>query len=184
MGTNLFFEFSDNQSSLDMFGRRPPIHLEYFSSVNKVLKLEPAKIKPRKPEIEGGQLKITYNLDWDYDTLLQKWDEGTLALTDMLKDEVNLPAKKDNPKEPIEKIEENMEYSEPVPVNIEQNAYDEDELSLKELQEDYKKLKLLAKRPARRKIEIETVEMCENKYKTAYDFHNLEKQVKILFWLC
>lgn len=178
MGTNLFFEICENQSQPDIFGRKATVLLDYLSSQTKVLNLVPVKIKPRKPDIHEEQLQIKYNLKWDYDTLLQKWDDGTLELKDIIKDIKGLPLNEKTKEAPQDFQDEN-EIPDHVQVNVEKKSHVEDECSVRELQEDYQKLKLLARRPVRRKIDRETVEECENKYKQAYELHNLEKQVHI-----
>lgn len=167
---------SDNQLQSDVFGRKAPVHLDYVASQNKVLNLVPVKIKPRKPEMQSDQLKIKYNFKWEYNTLLQKWDDGTLELKDLIKVVEVIPSEEDSD-EPIEDIKSKVESCKPVQVNAQQKVDEEDECSKRELLEDYQKLKSLAKRPVKRKIKEEIVENCEDKYKQAYELHNLEKQV-------
>lgn len=175
MGTNIFFDISENQSQSDVFGRKASIQLDYFTSQTKVLNLEPVKIKPRKADIQEEQLEIKYNLKWDYDTLLKKWDEGTLELKDMIKDMKVIPLK-EKLTHTTEEFEERMDVCEPVQVSVDISA-DEDELSTKELQEQYQYIKCLARRPVRRKPEKQTIKDCEDRYKDNYELHNLKKQV-------
>lgn len=181
MGTNLFFEINENQIHSDIYGRKASIHLNYFGLQSKVLNLEPVKIKPRKPEINQEHLKIKYNLNWDYDTLLKKWDDGTLELNDMIKDMQILPSKEKAVEIIEEDAEDRSEVCKQVQVNIKKKTNKEIEQSVRELEENYARLKLLAKRPVHRKIIEQGVEKCDDKYKKAYEFHNIEKQVKIIW---
>lgn len=176
MGTNLFFEINENQIHSDVYGRKASVHLNFFGLQTKVLNLEPVKIKPRKLETNQEHLKIKYNLNWDYDTLLKKWDDGTLELNDMIKN-LQIISPKEVTKE-IDDTEERPEVFREIQLQIEKSNK-EDEDSVKELEESYQRLKLLAKRPVRRKIGEEEVEKCDDKYRKAYEFHNIEKQVNI-----
>lgn len=179
MGTNIFFEVSDNQTQSDVLDRKTSVHLEYFASQTKILTMEPVKIKPRKPEIAPDQFKIKYNLKWDYDTLLKKWDNGTLDMRDMIKDVQVIPTN-EHSKDVIEDEEESVEISQPTEIIVEKIFVEKDEYLAKELKEQYQRLKFLAKRPVKRKIIEEVVQNCEDKYIQAYELHNIEKQVEIL----
>lgn len=169
MGSNLFFNVSENQFQSDKFGTKPTVHLDFLTSQNKILNLEPVKVKPTV-DINDNQLQIEYNLKWDYDTLLKKWDDGTLDLKDMVSD-----IKEASQSEDI--TEEYLGVVEPATVNVKNSSEEAEETFVKELQEEYYRLKQLATRPTRRKIILEEVQECDVKYKKAFEIHNLKKQI-------
>lgn len=181
MGTNIFFESCEAQIKPNAYSRKAPFDLNYITFQNKVLNLEPVKIKPKKPELPKEQLEIQYNLKWDYATLLKKWDDGTLELKDLVKGDKDIP-----PKEKVKDVSEDErdnEYEEDSSVESElpekhkKNPIESDEKLEKELQIAYEKLKLLAQRPVKRKTDEEKVQECEDKYKKLCELHNIQRQV-------
>ncbi|CAH1954682.1 unnamed protein product [Acanthoscelides obtectus] len=78
IGTNLFFDTEDNTEVGDAFHKVASIKAKLIVKQTEVLNLKPVKVSPRKIELEHDLRSLTYNFEWDYKTLLDKLENGTL----------------------------------------------------------------------------------------------------------
>ncbi|VEN45509.1 unnamed protein product [Callosobruchus maculatus] len=83
MGTNLFFDTEDNTEEGDAFCKKACIKAKVILKQTKVLNLKPVKVCHKKIDTEPEVKKITFNFKWDYKTLLDKLEDGTLRLHDI-----------------------------------------------------------------------------------------------------
>ncbi|CAG9832646.1 unnamed protein product [Diabrotica balteata] len=214
MGTNLFFEeIQDVPPAYDPFFKRKPNQYECTFHGIKTINLKQMKIPPPKVEKSEITKDIEFNLDWDYNTLLQKFSDGVLTLHDIIK-------KKDNDDDQNEKqsdvnitsnkrndLQENVRSKQPIHDSEAMEIEDQDNHILAEtlansatqdlitygddinneqiledidatnLLHDYEKLRKLAFRPVKRKPVLDQMAECDPKYREAYEYHNLEKQI-------
>nr|XP_023024909.1 uncharacterized protein LOC111512979 [Leptinotarsa decemlineata] len=196
IGTNLFFNYEkDVSQQTDAFDNRGPIHLEYILGNTKVLSLKQVKVPPRKVNLPKEKKKIIFNLDWDYNTLLEKLENGSLSGEDIVsrtKDDICMKTEPIDIRENHEEINnENLDETisidqdpeeitkvqneSPDLYKIEQNWYNHS--PVKKLEEKYKKLKDLALRPMQVQVTPEIIEESDSKYRAAHEYDSLERQV-------
>ncbi|XP_050511985.1 uncharacterized protein LOC114346541 [Diabrotica virgifera virgifera] len=195
MGTNLFFEeIQDVPPVTDPFFKRNLNQYGCTFHGIKTINLKQMKIPP--PKVEKGEITkdIEFNLDWDYNTLLQKFSNGALKLHDIIN-------KEDKDDDQNEKQQKNTGDCEAMEIEEQDNhtlaetranivtqdliTYDDDinneqiieDIVSTDLLHDYEKLRKLAFRPVKRKPVLDEMAECDPKYKDAYDYHNLEKQI-------
>lgn len=187
MGTNLFFEETDiNSRTGNAFEKQTPICLKYLQSSTKLLNLQQVKIPQQKARIQNEVKSINYNLNWDYNELLQKLENGTLQIEDISLGEAPFQA----PPQKMEVVEETEEEIDDFQNNqfiVEPETEPDLEKKLKCVVEDtglsnilekeYEQLNVLARRPVRRAVSPELVAECDEKYKEVFEYHNIERQV-------
>ncbi|CAG9822912.1 unnamed protein product [Phaedon cochleariae] len=183
MGTNLFFKTSVGSSQVcDAFMKRGPVLLDCVLAESKVLNLKQVKIPPRKVKIPRELSKIEYNLDWDYNTLLTKFADGSLRIQDIVKKEFHdqvlvqediIENEDDSDEEEMDTVHEEVVQELP----LEEEYFTQSSIE-KQLEEEYEKLKSLAMKPMRQAILEECVENSEMNDKKAYEYHNLKCQVR------
>lgn len=184
MGTNLFFEETDdNPHTGNTFEKQTPICLKYVLSSTKLLNLQQVKIPQTKARIPNEVKHINYNLNWDYQELLQKFEDGTLQIEDISLGEMC----SQNVEVEDEKTEQNDEIqSNEIPIDCETEPEREEKLEnvltdimpVTILEAEYAQLNELARRPVRRVVSPELVAECDKKYEEAYEYHNIERQVR------
>lgn len=180
MGTNLFFEVNEIQQPQqeDNFETKPSVKLEHIFNQTKIINLHPVKVRPKRVELPQFQ-DLKYNFNWDYNTLLDKFANGSLNLEDIVKQEDISIANNDLDEtdvidEPVEKV---TSVTEEIPHSEKMETSSQSDLNSRLLENNYLRLSKLARRPTRRHITPEVVQECDPKYKQSYYYHNLEKQV-------
>nr|CAH7726889.1 unnamed protein product [Callosobruchus chinensis] len=183
--------FKDNTEEGDAFNKKTRIKAKLLLKQTKVLNLKPVKVCPKKIEIKPEVKNITFNFKWDYKTLLDKLEDGTLGLHDIIftteaetaeKSNENIlsnPGKVKDTKVP-QKEEAKGHVTEMEVTDIPAKERDKEfpnKRKVQILEAEYEKLKVLAWRPTRRIAEEELIEECDPKYKAPYEFHNIEKQI-------
>lgn len=187
IGTNLFFESSEPTAS------RGPFKIALHSEVTpllcetKILNLKPVQTAAQEIVLPNNDLKnVEFNFNIDYSTLIERLANGSLKLEEMTatkpSDEPRLvePEPPEQLGEKTEEVQKKLETSAPILSESCEMAVDncyETSSCAEELIEDYKRLKQLSMRPVKREVKQELVAECENKYKDAFEYHNIEKQV-------
>ncbi|CAG9856461.1 unnamed protein product [Phyllotreta striolata] len=187
LGTNLFFEASDEELvENDLFNKRGPIPLKHAYSTAKVISLQLVNVPTSNPEISVKKKNIEFNLDWDYNTVLQKFSDGSLKIHDIIKESTDQEDAKEHiqVKEETTQIVDISKEDEPqIPLQdtvIEEDKecdVDNDNTDCTNLLNDYLKLRQLASRPVKSKVIQENIQQCDPKYRDSYEYHNLERQV-------
>lgn len=189
LGTNLFFEANkENPKQNDIFIKRSQIQYENTYTTAKIIDLQPVKVPPRKVQVSSDK-KLEFNLNWDYRRLLEKFSDGTLKLQDILKDGRKLDETDESEDgeedEKMISLEENDNQTNgKIDENISDALEDEGGCSMVEatnvpmdILEDYQKLRQLAFRPVKMPAKQEKLQECDPKYRGAYEYHNLERQI-------
>ncbi|XP_018573635.1 uncharacterized protein LOC108912740 [Anoplophora glabripennis] len=187
IGTNLFFEETDvNSHTGNAFEKQTSICLKYLQSSTKLLDLQQVKFPQKKANIQNEIKNINYNLNWDYNELLRKLENGTLQIEDISAGE--LPPEAPPQKMEVVEEEECEENYEPQNIEIIVEAETEPELDEIEaalegikpiniLEKEYEQLNVLARRPVKRAVSPELVAECDEKYKEVFEYHNIERQI-------
>ncbi|CAH0552586.1 unnamed protein product [Brassicogethes aeneus] len=177
MGTSLFFdEVEDPKTSNDISIKPSPIHLNHIVSQDRILSLKQVKLKKKIEDINEDQA-IKLNLKWNYKTLLEKFENGTLdfslidARNNFTEDKtINSHVLEITQPESSGEQDSNLDHpNEECLSNVSSNLI---------LNNKYQKLKKLARRPVKRFILPELVTKCEQKYKESYELHNIKCQIQ------
>lgn len=166
--------------SPNLFEQQTPINLKHVLSQDKILKLKQVKLSQNKIEEPDQSQAIKLNLKWNYNTLKEKFENGTLDL-ELLDSKSDPNASTSSNADFLEITESNQNKAGPCVTPQENELKAIPVVNI--VEHKYKKLKELARRPAKRLTEEEEVEDCSQKYKNAYEMHNLKCQVKFNFSL-
>ncbi|KAJ8968836.1 hypothetical protein NQ317_005304 [Molorchus minor] len=182
VGTNLFFEeIEGDLPPPNAFEKQGPIYLRHILSEMKVINLKAVKIPQQRAVVSKEDTKFDLNLDWDYNELLEKLENGSLHIGDIVKTGSGTTVdmvEEDDQVIDSEVISSQMETytNPPSPVEQEENVL-ENIVPVKMLELEYEKLSALARRPVKRAASPELVEKCDTQYEEAYEYHNIERQI-------
>ncbi|KAL3277346.1 hypothetical protein HHI36_012697 [Cryptolaemus montrouzieri] len=195
VGSNLFFEDVEEPQPRRIFKPETSIHLKHKVTQFKVLSLKSVKIPVKLKDIPQPEYDVEINKDYTVETLMKKLALGSLNIEEDIsivpKDTV-IPVKEivtipDDPKQihsvknvPMEEsTNEQLQPHEelPMPSLVEREDSPEPEESVDILEYKYEKLRKLAKRPTRRKIEPEHVLQCDAKYQKSYEYNCIKSQI-------
>nr|CAI5822272.1 unnamed protein product [Callosobruchus analis] len=203
MGTNIFLDTEENTEKGDAFCKKPPIKATVFLKQNKVLLLKPVKVCPKKIEITPEVKNLTFSFKWDYKTLLDKLEDGTLRLHETILtteaepdkkpgrcESANKTKTKDHNEREAGEVKEIQVQQEEEPKRHKVTAMEvtdipdkqrkkefQNKRQVQKLEAEYEKLKVLAWRPTRRIAEDELIEECDSKFQSSYEFQNIERQI-------
>lgn len=92
IGTNVFLKEAEEQPKDNVFCRKTPIHLIYFTKTSKCIKLKWLKIPEETARIDTTEM-IKLNLKQDYKINLKNFKENKLNIADIAQKEVPKPPK-------------------------------------------------------------------------------------------
>ncbi|KAK9884730.1 hypothetical protein WA026_007575 [Henosepilachna vigintioctopunctata] len=207
IGTNLFFEDVDEPEQRCIFEGESSIRLKHTISQFKVLSMKPVGIPSKLKDIPKPDYDIKINNEYDYDTLLKKLADNALVLEDDLQivpkgtiensspnlecssesddivqniDDAEVERQDAEMKEVCENNEQKQSESDghEAPNEEKDNSGQPQEVETVDiLTYKYEKLKRLARRPNRRKVESELVAVCDPKYQKAYEYNSIKSQI-------
>ncbi|RZC39125.1 TFIIIC sub6 domain containing protein [Asbolus verrucosus] len=175
-GTNLFFEeIEDPPLSTNIFEKDTPIRLKPVVSQTKIIKLKQMKLPKKVSTNKQCKESVILNLNQDYNSVLEKLEQGILNIEDVSSKEVEQPVD-----EHYEDM--NFEQSDDMPPEPEKEIESllgvvKNKTAASLLEAKYEKLKRLVRRPVKRMKSPELIAECDSEYKDAYEYHNLERQV-------
>lgn len=171
--------------------------LEFLHLQSKVIACKQMRVSTKEIPLPDSNDNVQFNLNWDYKTLLKKFENGTLDYK-YLTNEVGLDTRSYQ--------DERMEHSEETPLNesvsitedvsaeeVSETKNMSDNMEVEEvadishevldkqlsneLSEAYKSLLLLASTPVKRKLTEELEVQCSPSYKNNFEYRNIECKV-------
>ncbi|CAG9764343.1 unnamed protein product [Ceutorhynchus assimilis] len=204
LGTNLFFEKGPNEEHGEFPFKEPlEFKLNFLTAQTKVLNCTQMKVPSTAvaaaplPETQTRQDNLKFNFNWEYKELLEKFENGTLDLQDMISPKNDTQKDTDSAKNDTSErnIEPEIEPEpRPEPMETEGNRILDDNMEVFEIQDigdpetthepelqdnlknAYERLLLLARTPVKRVVEEEEC-VCDPKYKKEYDYRSTECKV-------